>query len=290
MVHPKVIVIAFAIGFMSFIAAPPAAARGEIELPSDAKISMVLSGKIFIDKSGEVQKVKMDRSGRISESIKAFIESGVKSWRFEPDSVTGATGSSPLSMRVRLVGKPLNDGHYHISFNSAHFESQNDKPEDSVSAGNLRPPRYPPEALEKGIQGTVVLLIQVGRDGNVIDTVAQQVNLRVNGTEQELSKARNVLANASVTAARRWKFTPPSSGPDVGRGHWIISVPVDFSMDDRKTPYAAWETYIPGPLSTAPWYDEKNTDIGALDLIPAGTVYMADAAKKGPRLMTSLNP
>ena len=141
-----------------------------------------------------------------------------------------------------------------------------------------------------GIQGQVVLLVQVGKNGHVIDTVAHQVNLRVSGTDQEMRNARDILAKASVAAARRWKFTPPASGPEVGQDHWTVSVPVDFSLDDSKTAYGVWEAYLPGPLSNAPWYGDKIPNFGALDLLPAGKVHMADVAKQGPQLITSLNP
>ncbi|HMB43286.1 MAG TPA: energy transducer TonB, partial [Luteimonas sp.] len=60
----------------------------------------------------------------------------------------------------------------------------------------MPPPPYPPEALRKGLDGNVVLLVDVGADGKPSDVQVQH------------SQPVGVFDAAAVEAARRWTFEP----------------------------------------------------------------------------------
>lgn len=85
-----------------------------------------------------------------------------------------------------------------------------------VTSKNMNPPRYPPAAARAGIEGSVVLIIDVDGAGNV-------TNVSV-----EKSSRNRDLDRAAMDAARSWKFNPSivDGRPTAGR----ISVPVDFNM------------------------------------------------------------
>jgi len=78
----------------------------------------------------------------------------------------------------------------------------------------LNPPRYPPTEARQGVGGTVVLVISIDAEGNVLDV-----------SVEKSSRNRN-LDRAAMDAARKWRFNP-----EVRDGVAVASrvrVPVDF--------------------------------------------------------------
>jgi protein TonB len=79
-------------------------------------------------------------------------------------------------------------------------------------------PRYPREAFERGIEGTVELEILIGKTGDVIKT--------------RIIKSIPELDAAAVQAVIQWKFRPAQVG-----GHpvaTVASAPVVFRITDKK--------------------------------------------------------
>ena len=85
-----------------------------------------------------------------------------------------------------------------------------------ISSKNMNPPKYPPAAARAGIQGTVVLVIDVDANGNV-------TNVSV-----EKSSRNRDLDRAAMDAARKWRFNAGQSGGQKTAGR--VRVPVDFKM------------------------------------------------------------
>jgi len=80
-----------------------------------------------------------------------------------------------------------------------------------------RPPVYPPQAVQRGFQGTVVLLIQVTEDGLV-----GQLDLAE-------SSGHSVLDAAAMYAVRTWRFAPARAG---GRAvAATVRLPIRFSLE-----------------------------------------------------------
>ncbi|MCM2335716.1 MAG: energy transducer TonB [Pseudomonas sp.] len=78
----------------------------------------------------------------------------------------------------------------------------------------MNPPRYPPTELRQGVGGTVVLVISIDGNGNVLDV-----------SVEKSSRNRN-LDRAAMDAARKWRFNPEMRG-GVGVPS-RVRVPVDF--------------------------------------------------------------
>ena len=85
-----------------------------------------------------------------------------------------------------------------------------------ISSKNMNPPRYPPSAARAGIEGTVILIIDVDPNGNV-------TNVSV-----EKSSRNRDLDRAAMDAARKWRFNPGQSGGQKVAGR--VRVPVDFTL------------------------------------------------------------
>ncbi len=82
------------------------------------------------------------------------------------------------------------------------------------SSKRLNPPKYPPTEARQGVGGTVVLIITIDGQGNVLDV-----------SVEKSSRNRN-LDRAAMDAARKWKFNP-----EMQNGTGVTSrvrVPVDF--------------------------------------------------------------
>ena len=82
------------------------------------------------------------------------------------------------------------------------------------------PPKYPEAARSLGQEGTVLLLVDVGRDGKV-----EMVRVKK-------SSGHRLLDNAAYKAVKSWKFQPAKIGSlPVGSK---VEVPVRFQLDDPK--------------------------------------------------------
>jgi protein TonB len=91
------------------------------------------------------------------------------------------------------------------------------KASEDISWNRQNPPRYPPDALRRGIEGTVMLLVLVGVDGRVEDV------------KLEKSSGHASLDRAALQVARKWRFNP-AMRDGVPFADWAL-VPVRFSLD-----------------------------------------------------------
>ena len=87
---------------------------------------------------------------------------------------------------------------------------------DSVSK-NMNKPRYPPQELRRGIEGTVTLLITIGINGEVIKI------------EIETSSGNRNLDRAARKAAEKWRFNPELR--DGQRVVGKVRIDVDFEIN-----------------------------------------------------------
>ena len=85
-----------------------------------------------------------------------------------------------------------------------------------ISSKNMNPPRYPPAAARSGIEGEVVLVIDVDANGNV-------TNVSV-----EKSSRNRDLDRAAMEAARKWRFNPATVNGQKAAGR--VRVPVNFTL------------------------------------------------------------
>ncbi|TWH15115.1 energy transducer TonB [Pseudoxanthomonas taiwanensis] len=85
-----------------------------------------------------------------------------------------------------------------------------------ISSKNMNPPRYPPAAARAGIEGEVILIIDVDANGNV-----------TNVTVEKSSRNRD-LDRAAMEAARKWRFNPAVVDGQKAAGR--VRVPVNFTL------------------------------------------------------------
>ena len=289
---PLFLALALAVGCGAPLLAGDASAQTARAVRATAEMSMVLSGHIEITADGSVSTLVLDQKSMLSPSIASFVEGTIAGWRFEPTLRDGKAVATRAPMRVRLRGKSMADGGYEVSMTSVNFSEYDPKATDSVTDRRMTPPRYPEEVYRNGGQGEVVLMVKVARDGTVADVVAEQVNMAVIGPERTLAKMRDSLAKASVSSARKWTFTPPTTGEDSTRDSWTVRVPVNFALNNDRNAgperLGRWRVFIPGPRQAVPWRRADPIEQAGTDLLQEGGVYMVDGARRGVRLLTPL--
>lgn len=91
-----------------------------------------------------------------------------------------------------------------------------------TSYARLTRPKYPKEAIDAKMSGTVVLRILVGADGT-----PRQV-------EVERSDAGPILEQSAIASASKWLFNPAERDGQPVEG-WVL-VPINYSLDDIEPP------------------------------------------------------
>ncbi|MEG0184852.1 MAG: energy transducer TonB [Stenotrophomonas sp.] len=289
---PLFLALVLATGSITSLACADAAAQTAQAVRATAEASMVLTGNIDVSADGSVSHLVLDQREMITPSIASFVDGTIRSWRFEPTLRDGASVPVHAPLRVRLLGKPSGDGGIQVRMSSVDFSQYDDTATDTVTRKRMPAPRYPEAAFRGGAQGDVLLLVKVARDGTVADVIAEQVNMGVVAPERTMQQLRDLFAKASITAARKWTFAPPTTGEDKDHADWTIRIPVSYSitkdLKSRPEDYGTWKAFIPGPRQSAPWRQHDVQQAGS-DLLPAGGVYMVDSANRGLRLLTPLS-
>ena len=244
------------------LAASPKAVRDQVEA------SMLVNGEIAVDVAGGVAGYSFDRSEKLPEYVRTFLEQNIAGWRFEPMLVDGRPVASRNRMGLLLVARPTGDTTFDMELRNTSFHPIDKAGRDSKVAA-MDPPSYPKEAAAAGVSGTVYLLLKIGADGNVAEAMTEQVNLHVAASEKAMKQWRGVLARNALVKARQWKFIPSADDSREDDGSWSVRVPVAYSFESAARRYGQWQAYIPGPRERAPWV----TDDVAPDALADGGVY-----------------
>lgn len=282
-----------------WLAAGVAQAVGVAEVRRQVEASMLVTGRVTITLEGTVGDWTIDQREKLPPAVANVIDAAAPGWRFEPVLIDGKPAHGSARMSLLMVAERIDDERFRVSIRSAHFgreavsmaanhsgaRSDTATPEESdqLASIELKPPAYPVQALDAGVQGTVYVVVRVDRSGRVQDAVAELVNLRVLGSEREMTRMRGWLAKSALAAARKWTFRPPTRGEWADQGSWSARVPVAYKFTDVKDPgYGQWQSYVPGPRSAVPWVMEgpEGFDDVAPESLVAGVVHQVGTGLK----------
>lgn len=278
------------LSMLALLVALPLAAGGPRAVRKQAESSLRVTGFVVIGTDGTVQGHELDPKAPLTPTLVEFIGRSLDRWRFEPVKVNGEVVRARVPMSLRLVAKRSEDDKYNISIASTHFGSRTSfQATDWPQRLGMKPPQYPMGAMQVGGKGTAYLILQIGRDGKVMNVDAEQVNLRVAGSTNQMDQLRKQFAQAAIRAARDWTFTPPTTGKEADKDNWLVRVPVDFRFDDEKRVQPGeWETYIPGPRNmNMPWAQQQLKMAGNPDALPDNGVFPLE---EGAKLLTPSAP
>lgn len=235
--------------------------------------SMLVTGTIEVNTDGTVATHSIDQVAKLPKGVAGFIDKNVASWTFKPVTHEGRAAKLHNRMNLLLVARKLDGDKYLIRMQAANFLPlrQETQKGHEVARRQITPPSYPSRVLSDGVTGTVYLLMKIGRDGRVQDVIAEQVNLRALGSQSQMTRWRNGLADASVRAARNWTYTPPTQGAWVDEPFWMARTPVDFDYyGSTPVGYGEWSAYIPGPRQSNPWAKQAEAEASPEALAAGG--------------------
>jgi hypothetical protein len=257
------------------LAAGPGAARKR------AEASMLVTGDITVAPDGSVSGYTLDRPDRLPPEVAGLIGRAAPKWRFEPVKQDGQAVSAKAHMSIRLIAQrqaPDSES-YVIHIAGASFGEYGAGGE-TITYAKRTPPSYPPNAVAAGVQGTVYLLLRVGRDGKVADASVEQVNLGVAGSDTEMRVWRNVLANPALRVAKDWTFNLPTQGTHRNDPEYVTRVPITYRLNrgiTRDDRYGTWEVYVPGPKEAISWAKDPGQ---SADALPDDGLYLVNSGLK----------
>lgn len=261
------------VGLSCLVLSCAAFASGPGGVRKRVQASMLLTGTIVVAPDGSVRSYVIDRADKVEPAAIGLVNSNVPRWKFEPVLRAGQPVAAKAKMSMRVVARPIGDGSYSLSISGSHFGES--VAGEEISYKHRVQPTYPVQAVRQRVAGIVYLLLRVGREGQVEDAAAEQVNLAVIASDPELQHWRNVLARSALVAARKWTFNIPTSGEHRNESHWLARVPVNYQLivGTRADDYGKWQSYVPGPKELVPWVDDKRLLSGSADALPGEGLY-----------------
>lgn len=250
--------------------------------------SMLVTGTITVDPQGGVQSYAVQDLDKLPPSVRQIIQTTVPRWRFVPIMADGRAVTAEAGMSLRIVADMVDAQHATIRVAGAAFgcdaRPKSNLPGECPAGTAVRyvrrqPPDYPIEAVQARVGGEVFLVLQVDRDGHVSQAAVRQVNLYARSDSPV--PYRRMLANAALRAAKKWLFQVPTAGPDATKDHWIVQVPINYTIGFSApaiTGYGQWNAYFPGPMQDIPWDHEETSGASSAsgDAIANGGLFVRD--------------
>lgn len=259
------------------------------EILKQVESSMLVTGTIETRADGTVSSTTIDKPEKLPVGLVDLVQKQAARWVFEPLVIDGSARPTRSPMSLRIIAKKVDDKNYSIGIRNANFGGTAPSEGETLTGNKLTPPSYPQSVAMRGASGVVYVVVKVGKDGRVSDTIVEQVNLKTIGLESEMAAWRKSLSNAALQATRKWTFVIPTKGELADDESWSARVPVAFYMDKRfNAAYGKWELYIPGVRQTIPWSDEDRPGFSP-DGLADGGVYMLGKKNDAPKLLTPLD-
>ena len=256
-----------------------------IVLDKHEEMNMLLSGTVDIDLNGRVTGYRLDHVEKLPPAVLKLVARKVPHWTFRPPTDNDGHKIVQATMGLNIVARQTGADQFDLRIAGASFE-QSMPPEEKLRPLDLSPPRFPEAASRIGLSGTVYSVIKINRNGRVDDVAIEQVNLTVIGTDYQMARGRDMLAQATRAAAKRWTYALPTRGESAANPYWLARVPVDFRFQGEDRQPGTWEVYVPGPRTPTPW-ESASQDSAAFkpDAMLAGMSYTAGS---GLQLLTPL--
>ena len=174
---------------------------GRYTLPSpdpNLNDTFVIKMKITISESGDVEMAKVIKDSATdhgADELYAPALEAIRQWKFEPHTKKGRAQKLSTAIFLRFVpsDRVFRDGLEHKPADAAGQLIEVPDLEAMSTLTRLVVPTYPKEAMEMRLQGTAVVGVIIGKNGEVD---IKQVT------------AHPLIARAAVDAIRQWRFEP----------------------------------------------------------------------------------
>ena len=263
-----------------------ATAQSEAEVRAQAVASMIVTGRLDVEPDGSVSALALDRQEALPRYVVDAVGKVARGWLFEPEIRDGAAIAFRVRISMRVLATPTADDGFTISVANASLVEEAPRAQ-TITGLRMPPPSYPKEALQRDASAVAYLVVKVDREGRVVDSAVEQVNLRASAPGRLMAILREEFSKHALKASRKWTFQPPTEGEHAADPFWSVRVPVSFFMHGTADmdQYGRWMAYIPGPRQQAPWLEGVALD--ANDALGDGEMQLVGT---GPRLRTPLQP
>lgn len=261
---------------------------------SNSVMTMRVDGEITVGQGGGVLDYKITTP--IKPELQQLLDKAVRKWTFHPVIVDGKPVVAKNNMRITLAAREAGRG-YAVSVDNVTFRGMSsespagqDQPSTEqaesvvITAKSMKPGGYPSGLMRAGVEGAVLLYVRVSPQGSVDDVIAVQSSLyNVRGRRDVLDKARRLLEDAAIAAAKRWKFDVTVIKPEPTAADLTVSVPYWYVMSDnaRGENPGQWRVELRSEKAVAPWLVEASSaqDIGVSDLDSDDVVPLASTLR-----------
>lgn len=176
----------FLLGFPALLALACAGSTALASEDGQAEGQRVYTYAVQIDGNGRIGQIA--RYGATQDELGRELADEARSWLFSPDTRPGEASGANYHTFLRLVVAPgAAAGDYELV---------------SATTGPapraLVLPHYPVREQRAGYEGTVVMKLDIGEDGRVVDA-------EVNSVHGKVSRS---MVSAASRVAPQWKFVP----------------------------------------------------------------------------------
>jgi len=185
-----------------------------------APLVVRMAWTISVDDQGHIVRLST-RETKLAD-IRDRIEHEIRSWQFSPGKVDGVPAPSDSTLVVTLMATPTDDAHYAVRVTGA---------ATGGGYGVMTPPQYPHASLLSHRQGYVVLNVNYGADGKVVDAAPAD----------GAPKADSPFVNASIAAVRQWVFVPEVIGGHPRAGAAIVPICFAIASKYARPPDCTWK-------------------------------------------------
>ena len=239
-----------------------------IAMAAAQQASMELTGNIKVGADGKALDYSIDHQSQVQPAVLKLVAATIAQWRFAP-----RVAQAPMSLRI--VANEREDGQFDMKVGAVSFGGK-ERLHGLAYKDKSRRVTYPDDLLHARVGGQVLVLVEVGRQGEVLHADAERIDLSRSATRMQMHRWRQSLARASVDAIRNWTFVVPTQGEAALAPHWYAVVPLQFAInrpDGMPTVggYAQWHIYYPGDKVVPDWYRSMPGQV-IPDVVTAGTL------------------
>jgi hypothetical protein len=267
---------------------PQVVLSGESVKIDNSVLTMRIDCEIAIDPAGKVLDYRINTP--MKAEVQQLLDKSVRKWTFHPVLVDNKPVAAKTRMRITLAAQAAGSGYRvlvdNVIFSERLDASERDKHKSAddgrrrVKSGDddvfiairaIRPmPAYPRGLMQAGVEGAVLLSLKLAPDGHVEEAVAVQSSLfNVRGRAETLDKARTLLEDSTVRAAKRWTFEVTARKPNPTASDLTAVIPVFYRMSKAVASDAPgqWQVELRSEKRIAPWLlDAPAQNIGVSDL------------------------
>jgi hypothetical protein len=217
-------------------------------------------GTITVAPDGSVADVEIAEADALGRDVVEHFESHIRTWRFDPVLENGQPIRARAYMRLALVAmRERHSDKVTLGIRNVHFVDPPAGGGGSREAtSEMRTPRYPDRAWQAGVGAEVLLLAELGENGQVLLVGTERILMLGADAGPRAGGLASSMARAAEAAAADWRIAGQAPGSRV-------RIPVVFN-----TVREGWQRMYPHAMTPDPWVVAALEQDGVTELASSG--------------------